>query len=38
MIVECNLLVISGSSVEISSHIQLQRKENKKRKEIILIF
>jgi hypothetical protein len=34
-----NLLVISGSSVEISSHIiQLQRKENKKRKEIILIF
>jgi hypothetical protein len=32
MIVECILLVISGSSVEIISHIQLQRKENKKKK------
>jgi hypothetical protein len=29
MIVECSLLVISDNSVEISSHIQLQRKENK---------
>jgi hypothetical protein len=29
MIVECSLLVISDSSVEINSYIQLQRKENK---------
>jgi hypothetical protein len=38
MIVKCSLSVINDSSVEISSHIQLQRKENKNRKEIVFIF